>query len=98
MTITEADHEGPAVHHVDVTLDCLDTISFALAHNRLPAVHRVTIRNAGGELRGAVLSVTVSDDTGALSVPFEQVVDVPPGRRSCSTISVSGSTGRPCTG
>ncbi|GIL33984.1 DUF4011 domain-containing protein [Phycicoccus sp. DTK01] len=64
---------------VDLRIDCLPIISYALAHNRMSVVKRLTVANAGPELRGATVAVTISDDTGVLSQEFELLVDVPTG-------------------
>ena len=68
------------MHQVDLKLDCLPIVSYALAHNRLPVVKHVTVTNRGAELRGAIVRVSVSDDAGSLSDVFEQIIDVPSGQ------------------
>lgn len=62
---------------VTVEIDVEPTISFAMAHNRIAVVRAVRVTNHGAELRGAKLMARVDDLQGQLSVPFEQVIDLP---------------------
>ncbi len=64
---------------VDIEVEAVPVLTYAMAHNRIAVVRRVRLRNNGDELRGARLVAEVRDAQGRLSQPFETVVDLPTG-------------------
>jgi hypothetical protein len=49
-----------------------------MAHNRIPVVSHIEIQNLGAEVvPGAVVKVAVRDSEGALSHPWERLVEGP---------------------
>ncbi|MGQ0845288.1 MAG: DUF3320 domain-containing protein [Sporichthyaceae bacterium] len=63
---------------VEVHVEVVPILSYAMAHNRIPVVHRVGL-TAGFEVDGAALRIAIRDDEGVVSHPFEQLVDLAPG-------------------
>ena len=72
MTVTF----GPS--SVQIDLLATTTLSYAMAHNRLPVVHSVTLTCTGGPVDGALLTLRVEDSEGTLSAPSEHLVDLTP--------------------
>ena len=56
---------------VSLTVDVLPTLSYAMAHNRIPVVNGIAITNAGSTIRAAVLRLELNDATGPLGRPQE---------------------------
>ena len=74
-TVPDSD-ESPEGDPITIQLDAIPVLSYAAAHNRLPIVNSVTILNNGPAHRGAVLRLDASSALGAVSVPFERLIDL----------------------
>ena len=75
--------EGPAPSPspaigVDVTVT--PVLSYALAHNGVPVVSRLTLTSSGTTVRGATLRLSVHDADGAIGTPVERSIDLDAGR------------------
>ncbi|TSE16656.1 DUF3320 domain-containing protein [Arthrobacter sp. KBS0703] len=73
---------GPAISaaHVVVEVITADSLSYAMAHNGFRFVRQVKITNNGAEIRGAVVQVEASAQTGRISGDFQQYVDLAAGQ------------------
>lgn len=73
---------GPAISaaHVVVEVTTADSLSYAMAHNGFRFVRQVKITNNGAEIRGAVVQVEASAQTGRISGDFQQYVDLAAGQ------------------
>lgn len=71
--------EQAFLHDVDIRIEHNPIVSYAMAHNRIAPIHRVTLTNRGAELRGAAVRAVISDHSAVLSLPFERLVDIPAG-------------------
>ncbi|MEN3268697.1 MAG: hypothetical protein V7646_5591 [Pseudonocardia sp.] len=61
---------------VAVTFSVPESLSYAMAHNRVPFINAIHLKDNGGDVTGAQVEVAVTDDEGAVSHPFVQVVDL----------------------
>ncbi|MDQ0665377.1 hypothetical protein QFZ35_003875 [Arthrobacter ulcerisalmonis] len=85
---SEANPSGePAIHgpaasapHVAVDVTTADSLSYAMAHNGFRFVRQVKITNNGAEIRGAVVQVEASAQTGRITGDFQQYVDLAAGQ------------------
>ena len=68
---------SPAIA-VDVTVT--PVLSYALAHNAVPVVSRLTLTSSTATLRGATLRLSVQDADGAIGGAVERLVDLDAGR------------------
>ena len=73
---------GPAASaaHVVVEVTTADALSYAMAHNGFRFVRQVKITNTGAEIRGAVVQVEASAQSGRISGDFQQYVDLAAGQ------------------
>ncbi|MEW1950944.1 DUF3320 domain-containing protein [Pseudarthrobacter sp902506025] len=73
---------GPAASaaHVVVEVTTADALSYAMAHNGFRFVRQVKITNMGAEIRGAVVQVEASAQSGRISGDFQQYVDLAAGQ------------------
>ncbi|MBG6183057.1 hypothetical protein IWX65_001004 [Arthrobacter sp. CAN_A214] len=58
--------------------DSAPELSYAMAYNGQRIISRLTITNAGPEIRGAVLKLSVSGESGLVTQPSEHYLDIPP--------------------
>jgi hypothetical protein len=75
---------GPAGFPIDppllVELTVTPTVNYALAHNGVPLVSQLLVRNRGSRaLADVSVSVELADSEGVLSQPWQRVLDLPPG-------------------
>lgn len=63
---------------VALTFDSAAELSYVMAYNGQRIISRLTITNAGTEIRGAVLKLSVTGESGLLTQPSEHYLDVPP--------------------
>src|ERR687884_636377 len=59
---------------VSIEITATSVLSYALAHNRVPVVNRLVLRNDGGPVRGAAVVVAVRDAEGPLATGALQVL------------------------
>ncbi|HEX6345355.1 DUF3320 domain-containing protein [Umezawaea sp.] len=75
------EHESP----VSVTLEAVSVVSYAMAHNGVPVIGRVTVDGVRQDVRGAVLGFVLADATGPLSEARRLPLDLPAGRPTVLT-------------
>src|SRR3978361_71245 len=68
---------SPAIT-VDVTVT--PVLSYALAHNAVPVVSRISLSSSTRTVRGATLRLSVADAEGAIGTAVERLVDLDAGR------------------
>ncbi|THJ66861.1 DUF4011 domain-containing protein [Arthrobacter echini] len=61
-----------------LTFDSAPELSYAMAYNGQRIISRLTITNAGPEIRGAVLKLSVTGESGLVTQPSEHYLDMPP--------------------
>lgn len=66
--------------HVMVEVTTADALSYAMAHNGFRFVRQVKITNIGAEIRGAVVHIEASAQSGRISGDFQQYVDLAAGQ------------------
>lgn len=66
--------------HVVVEVTTAHALSYAMAHNGFRFVRQVKITNNGAEIRGAVVQVEASAQSGRISGDFQQYVDLAAGQ------------------
>jgi hypothetical protein len=71
---------GTSAAHVVVEVTTADALSYAMAHNGFRFVRQVKITNVGAEIRGAVVHVEASAQSGRISADFQQYVDLAAGQ------------------
>ncbi len=54
-------------------------LSYAIAHNRVPVIRELSVRNVTTTVRGARLQIEVDDADGAIGVPTELLLDLEQG-------------------
>ncbi|WP_081865953.1 DUF4011 domain-containing protein [Blastococcus sp. URHD0036] len=71
---------GSARPSVAITATSTPVLSYALAHNRVPVVSRLTLTNHGGPARAATVRLQVLDAEGPIGSAVERLVDLDAGR------------------
>ena len=71
------DHEDALTTNISIDIDAVPVLSYAAAHNRLPMINSITVANRGEPLREVVVRVEARSALGVMSVPFEQLIDLP---------------------
>ena len=61
-----------------LTFDSAPELSYAMAYNGQRIISRLTIINAGPEIRGAVLKLSVTGESGLVTQTSEHYLDIPP--------------------
>src|SRR5829696_10101328 len=70
---------------VSIEITSTPVLSYALAHNRVPVVSRLTIINDGGPVRAATVRLGVRDAEGAIAQTVELLADLDEGRATVLT-------------
>lgn len=63
---------------VEITISATDVLSYAVAHNRIPVIRQLAIRNLKAPVQGAVLRIELRDAGGPIGAPKELLVDLEP--------------------
>ncbi|RBY84421.1 DUF4011 domain-containing protein [Blastococcus sp. TF02A-26] len=71
---------GSARPAVAISATSTPVLSYALAHNRVPVVSRLTLTNHGGAARAATVRLQVLDAEGPIGGAVERLVDLDAGR------------------
>ena len=66
---------------MSVGLTVTPVLSYALAHNEIPVVTRLTVSGIRRTVAGAALRLEVADAVGPLAEPLEVLLDLEPDRR-----------------
>ncbi|WP_426989911.1 DUF3320 domain-containing protein [Pseudarthrobacter sp. Y6] len=66
--------------HMVVEVTTADALSYAMAHNGFRFVRQVKVTNAGAEIRGAVVHIEATAQSGRISGDFQQYVDLAAGQ------------------
>src|SRR5919107_5813472 len=84
---TPADRPGVTAVRPPVTVEvtCTPVLSYALAHNRVPVISRLSLTNAGEPVRGADVRLSVRDAEGPIAAGVELLVDLDAGRTTVLT-------------
>ncbi|MGY1712225.1 DUF3320 domain-containing protein [Geodermatophilus sp. SYSU D00758] len=72
--------ETPTRPAVAIQATSTPVLSYALAHNRVPVVSRLSFTNHGAAVRGATVRLGVQDAEGPIGAPVELLVDLDEGR------------------
>src|SRR4051812_16300870 len=70
---------------VAVEITSTPVLGYALAHNRVPVVHRLALTATGGSVRGATVRLSVRDPEGPLGGAVELLVDLDENRSTVLT-------------
>ncbi len=70
---------------VTVSVTSTPVLSYALAHNQVPVISRLTLTNTGGAVRGAGVRLSVRDAEGPIAAGVELMVDLEAGRTTVLT-------------
>src|SRR5882757_4612344 len=70
------EHESP----ISITLDACPILSYAMAHNEVPVVTRITVDGAERDLQGVTLKLQLNDATGPVGKASEQILDLAAGQ------------------
>src|SRR3954454_19514166 len=70
---------------VAVELTSTPVLGYALAHNRVPVIHRLALTATGGSVRGATARLSVRDPEGPLGGAVELLVDLDEDRSTVLT-------------
>ena len=61
---------------VEISVTAVGTLSYALAHAQQPVVDELVVRRHGPAVRGATVTITISDALGPLADPYVAVTDL----------------------
>src|SRR4051794_7839507 len=70
---------------VAVEITSTPVLGYALAHNRVPVIHRLALTATGGSVRGATVRLSVRDPEGPLGGAVELLVDLDEDRSTVLT-------------
>jgi uncharacterized protein DUF4011/restriction endonuclease-like protein/AAA domain-containing protein/uncharacterized protein DUF3320 len=77
----QSEHESP----MSVTVETASVVSYAMAHNEVSVISRLTIDEVVRDVVGAVVRYSVADANGPLSETHSRTVDLPGGRPTVLT-------------
>ncbi|MEO6086695.1 MAG: DUF4011 domain-containing protein, partial [Umezawaea sp.] len=72
----QSEHESP----MSVTVETASVVSYAMAHNEVSVISRLTIDGVVRDVVGAVVRYSIADANGPLSEVHSRTVDLPGGR------------------
>ena len=72
--VTES--EGAARHQPALLVEASSVLSYAMAHNRIPVVHKITVVNPGIAIRAATLRMVLVDATGPVGASQVLLIDL----------------------
>ena len=72
----QSEHSSP----MSVSLETASVVSYAMAHNGISVISRVTVDGVVRDLPGAVVRFDIGDANGALSATHSRTVDLAAGR------------------
>ncbi|WP_155850341.1 DUF4011 domain-containing protein, partial [Arthrobacter sp. Br18] len=81
LAAAESDEQPQPLPHADVSMsfEASADLSYVMAYNGRRIVSRLTVTNGGAEIRGAVLKLSITGNSGTVSRPLEHYLDLPAG-------------------
>lgn len=77
----QSEHESP----MSVTLETASVVSYAMAHNEVSVISRLTVDGVARDVVGAVVRFCIADANGPLSEVHSRTLDLPGGRSTVLT-------------
>jgi hypothetical protein len=70
---------------ISIAIEATPVLSYAMAHNEIPAISRLTIDGVGADVRAATLRLAVADAEGPIGAPQEVLLDLAGGEPTVLT-------------